>query len=339
MNKRLKMAANYSRNKNGDALLVWKNDVLIYENYHNGYNSSKPHMLYEVSTVLSGLMTIAAINDGLITFDEPVSNIINQWQDDPQKSKITISQLLHLTSGIAEANNYVSTSTPSQAAKNPVVYPSGKQFSYGPTAFKIFGSMMARIVEEGYLKKRILLPIGVSGGCWLITNRQSYSASQDTNITVQFFNGAQLTARELGQIGILLLNNGRWNGKTILKNLNLLTKPVSAAPGYGLGVWLNTPRKSRDKTYLTFPIHNPVFTICRKRSANQKKLIYDNAPSDLFMAAGKNNQRIYIIPSKNLIIVRFGHFYPTWNDAEFLARLLEGKCLKSVLIHHSSKPI
>jgi CubicO group peptidase (beta-lactamase class C family) len=328
MKKRLKMAAHYSKNKNGDALLVWKNNVLTYENYHHGYNSSKPHMLHEVSTLLAGLMAIAAINDGLIKLDEPVSNIIDQWKDDPKKAKITISQLLHLTSGIAEARNYESTSTSRQAIKNPVVYPPGKQFSYGSTAFQIFGSMMDRIVEEGYLKKRILSPIGIPDGHWLSASRQSYSAPQDTDITVRFFDGAQLTARELGHIGILLLNNGRWNGKSILKNVNLLTKPVSAAPGYGLGVWLNTSRKSRDGTYITFLMHNPVYTICLKKSANRKKLIYDNAPSDLFMAAGKNNQRLYVIPSKNLTIVRFGHFYPTWNDAEFLARLLYGKKLK-----------
>jgi CubicO group peptidase (beta-lactamase class C family) len=327
------MAANYSKNKNGDALLVWKNNVLIYEKYHHDYNSSKPHMLHEVSTMLAGLMAIAAMNDGLIKLDEPVSNIIYQWKGDPKKAKITISQLLHLTSGIAEARNYESTSTSQQALKNPIVYPPGKQFSYGSTSFQIFGSMMDRIVKEGYLKKRILLPIGVTGGRWLIANRQSHSASQDTNITVRFFDGAQLTARELGHIGILLLNRGRWKGKSILKNVNLLTKPVSAAPGYGLGVWLNTPRKSRDGIYITFLMHNPVFIICQKRSANQKKLIYDDAPSDLFMAAGKNNQRLYIIPSKNLVIVRFGHFYPSWNDAEFLARLLYGKRLKSVSHH------
>jgi CubicO group peptidase (beta-lactamase class C family) len=338
MTKRLKMASNYSTRKAGDALLVWKDSTLIYENYHNGFNPSTTHPLYDATTLLSGLVAISAIDDGLIKLNEPVSNIISAWKDDPQKSKITVSQLLHLTSGI-KADDYQSTPTYHQALKNPIVYPPGKQFFYGPASYQVFGGMMTRNMGIDYpLKKQILLPIGVPGARWLIVGEKSYNPSQGNPVTIRSFDGAQLTARELGHIGILLLHKGHWKGRTILKNVDLLTKPTTEGPsGYGLGVWLNNLREPND-SYQSFSLNTPAFRITLKRSANQKKLIYDGAPSDLFMAAGRKNQRLYVIPSKKLVIVRFGGPSPSWNDAEFLARLLEGKRLKNVVIHRSSKP-
>jgi CubicO group peptidase (beta-lactamase class C family) len=334
MHKRLQMASDYSANKGGDALLVWKDSALIYENYHHGFSASTTHPINEAATLFAGLMAIKAVDDGLIKINEPVSNIVNQWKRNPQKSKITISQLIHLTSGI-KAGDYQLTPSYRQAIRNPVIYPPGKQFLYGPAALQIFGGMMERKVLKqghGYIEKRILRPIGVRSGRMLINEGKPCGFLQKTPLTARFFDGAPFTARDLGRVGILLLNNGRWKGKYILKNVNLLTKPTSAAPGYGLGVWLNTRRGSKEAIYISFSMHTPAFTITLMKSANRKKLIYDDSPADLFMAAGEGNQRLYVIPSKKLVVVRFGRPDFSWNDAEFLTRLLYGKRLKSTII-------
>ena len=56
--------------------------------------------------------------------------------------------------------------------------------------------------------------------------------------------------------------------------------------------------------------------------------IYTDGPDDLLMAAGLFNQRLYVIPSREMVVVRFGRAGPSWNDAEFLARLPEAEPLE-----------
>ena len=53
----------------------------------------------------------------------------------------------------------------------------------------------------------------------------------------------------------------------------------------------------------------------------------DWLPEDLFMAAGAGKQRLYVIPSLKLVIVRQGAFLGSrgFSDAEFLGFLLRKK--------------
>jgi regulator of protease activity HflC (stomatin/prohibitin superfamily) len=43
------------------------------------------------------------------------------------------------------------------------------------------------------------------------------------------------------------------------------------------------------------------------------------------MAAGRFNQRLYVIPSREMVVVRLGRANRTWSDPAFLARLLCGR--------------
>jgi CubicO group peptidase (beta-lactamase class C family) len=128
----------------------------------------------------------------------------------------------------------------------------------------------------------------------------------------------------LGRVGRLLLNKGKCKGKTIIRDISPLVEPSPASLGYGLGVWLNKNINTKlDSSFIS----NLPESIMLLRGTNKKKVIYDEAPSDLYMAAGRLNQRLYIIPSKEMVVVRLGGADLRWSDAEFLARLLKGQRL------------
>jgi CubicO group peptidase (beta-lactamase class C family) len=316
---RLEMARAYSVDKSGDALLVRVDGELVLEDYSNGYDPDQPHMLTEASTLLAGLVALAAVDDGLITLDEPVSETITEWKDDPEKSDITVSELLHLTSGL-EANDYKSVPTYDEAIAAPLVHSPGDAFRYGPTAYQVFGAMMDQKTDGGYLKRRILLPLGIPGGYWLTVNEPTADeVARGRGFTPRMMDGAQLTARQLERIGQLLLQNGRWEGETLIEDLRPLTQPSDAQPAYGMGVWRNAPMDSVGAAlFKQLPE-----SLMLPRTGD--RFIYDGAPSDLFMAAGRYNQRLYIVPSKQMVVVRLGRANLTWSDAAFLARLLDGR--------------
>jgi len=127
--------------------------------------------------------------------------------------------------------------------------------------------------------------------------------------------GASLTAREWAKFGLFLKNGGKSNGKQIVKTklLDELVKGSEANPAYGLTFWLN--RKGKD------PRGRPM-------SRNAVTEISDNGIidglEDVYMAAGAGNQRLYIIPTLDMVVVRQAQF-GSWDDREFLTRLIHGK--------------
>lgn len=326
---RLELARAYSAETSGDALLVWIGGDLVLEDYPGGYDPEKPHILTEASVLLSGLMALAAVGDGLLALDEPASETITEWKSDPQKSQITVAELLRLTSGL-EPGSYHVVPTYERAIAAPLVHVPGEGFRYGPTAYQAFGAVMERKTGFGYLKRRILEPLGIPGGRWQPVDLAAAGGlhPEAGGLMPQLLDGAHLTPGELGRVGRLLLQGGRWNGEVLIEDIGPLTQPTPASPAYGLGVWLNaeTSTSEGDGAGAAFLKYVPERIMLPR---GQKRLIYDGAPPDLYMAAGRYNQRLYVLPSENMVVVRLGRANQTWNDAEFLARLLEGRTLSA----------
>jgi CubicO group peptidase (beta-lactamase class C family) len=306
--QRFRLASEYSASARGLSVLVIKGQKIVFEEYQNGHSADEPWMLASGTKSFSGVMLAAAIEDGLISsFDEKVSDTITEWKSDPRKSKITIRQLLSLTSGI-DAGQIGRVPEYSEAIGYQVSYDAGTRFEYGPAPFQIFGEVLTRKLRPqnqtvmGYLQRRILDPIGLKVSYWRDFNKQPLLPQ-----------GASLTAREWAKFGLFLKNGGSWNGKQVVKKrlLEELAKGSAANPAYGLTFWLNKPGIGP----AGMRTGNGVNSIGRNGIA-------DNV-SDLYMAAGAANQRLYIIPSRDLVIVRQGQM-ARWDDREFLRRLLNG---------------
>jgi CubicO group peptidase (beta-lactamase class C family) len=316
------MANAYSVSKAGDALLVWERDSLVLEHYTGGFEADERHLLASGTKTFSGVMALAAADDGWLSLDERVAASIPSWAEDPQKSTVTIRQLLHLTSGIETGIGRAPRFE--EALQTPLVHAPGEGFRYGPVAFQVFGAVLASnladLSPEDYLYRRILEPIGAKAPEWFRTGG-------DVNLGA----GARMTARDWLRFGRLLLGDGTFEGNVIITPglLNALTTPTEAGPGYGLSVWLNAPVDPNSDFFDHVP---PDVT-----ADGPDGMIYNDGPTDLFMAAGLNNQRLFVIPSREMVVVRFGRRDRTWNDAEFLARLLNGDAYEASDENHASR--
>ncbi|MBS1794208.1 MAG: serine hydrolase [Acidobacteria bacterium] len=300
-----KLAAEYSAANRGVSVLVMKGDKIVFEDYENGHTMDQAWFLASGTKSFSGVMLAAAIEDKLIAgFDEKVADTITEWKTDKQKSEITLRQLLSLTSGL-ESGQIGRVPDYRDAIGFSSRFAPGTHFAYGPVPFQIFGEVMRRKLEPKketvmeYLKRRILDPIGLKVFFWRMSGGNPMLPQ-----------GASLTAREWVKFGLFLKNGGKWNGKQLVakKLLAELTVGSQANPAYGITFWLNHAGKN--------PMGMP--TEMRVETDNGKEV------EDLYMAAGAGNQRLYIIPSKDLVVVRQANF-GEYDDREFLGRLLFGR--------------
>lgn len=299
---RTKSAAEYSAQNRGVAVLVMKGDKIVFEEYQNGATAERPHFLASGTKSFSGVMLAAAVDDGIVKgFDEKLVDTITEWKSDPKKSKITVRDLLSLTSGI-DAGQIGAVPTYSEAIGFAALSQPGQQFEYGPVPFQVFGEFMTRKLKlrketvSDYLKRRILDPLGIKVGFW-----------RNSGGNPMLPQGANLTAREWVKFGLFMKNGGKWNGKQLIpkKLLDELVVGTKANPAYGVTFWLNREGK----------------TPAGRQNGMRIESVKGDDVSDLYMAAGAGNQRLYVIPSKDLVIVRFGNF-GEWDDREFLVRLL-----------------
>ena len=304
-------AATYSNRRNGFAVLVQKDGRIVFEDYHteiryapflNKGTPEKAHRLASGTKSFWGVAAAAAVMDGLFTFDERVSDTITEWKSDPRKSKITVRQLLTLTSGIEAGAPKEPLSTYLEAIAAKASHEPGDFFQYGGVPFQIFGEFMRRKLAPAgqspldYLMRRVLRPIGLNVAEWRL--------DEDGNPHMP--SGAFLTAREWAKFGQFILNKGRWDGRTIIEEsiLDECFKGSETNHSYGLTFWLNKPGTIvRGGSWSPVP-YTPILP--------------DIVP-DMIMALGHGKQRLYIIPSKNMVIVRFGESeHPFWKDADFL---------------------
>jgi CubicO group peptidase (beta-lactamase class C family) len=316
-------AAEYSASLKGISFYVLLDGQLIYADYPNGGGESRAHELASGTKSFTGVMAAVAIDEGLISLDERVCDTLTEWQSDSQKSKITVEQLLHLTSGISPGSE-TSSRVPSfaSAIANPLLTEPGETFNYGPAHFQCFGEFLrrklaAKNVEDSpvkYLKRKVLEPIGLKINVW----------RKDEDGFEHLPSGAALTATQWATFGELIRLNGQWEGEQIVspEQLDECFVGSNANPAYGLTFWLNrqvSPRMRRAIPQL------------RRTTDDMKKS--DSIPSDLVYAAGAGNQRLFISRSAKLVVVRQAEGIvdamsgrrTSYSDKKFLELLLKKK--------------
>ncbi len=310
----LKAAADYSQAHGGQAFLVMFDGRIVFERYDNGGAVDKRQMLASGSKSFVGVAAVAAVQDRIIRLDDPVCEAITEWKNDPKKAKITYRQLLTMTSGLTPGERGRAIQAPAwrEIAAKPMTGQPGEQFEYGPYHLNVFAYALERKLGqetfEAYLKRRILDPIGITVE-WRFRCQDGHP---------QVGGGAFVTARDWAKFGEFVRLGGTWNGKKLIDS-SLLTECFRGTPqnpAYGLTWWLRREVSSELRRKI------PILSREWGDVANA-----DWLPADLVAACGAGKQRLYVIPSLKLVIVRQGSLGRSqgFSDSEFLSLLLRGK--------------
>ena len=310
-------AAKYSESKRGVSMLVVQNGRTIFEHYANGGSARGRWPIFSGTKSFWGIAALAAVRDGLYKLDDPVSDTITEWKDDPRKSRITIRELLNQTDGIEGASRLQRPSIRDRnamAIRLPVLAEPGSAFIYGPSHLQIFSELLRRKLKGrdviGYFEARVSNRLGLG--------RLNYKKDARGNPLPA--TGFELTAREWARLGELILGKGSYRGRQILPAalLREAFAGSTANSSYGLTFWLNQQatngRDADMERMLDLRWQNAQWTnVC----------VCKDAPTDMVVALGSGYQRLFVIPSLEAIVVRQGS-NASFSDARFL-RLVLGR--------------
>ena len=289
-------------------LIVIRRGRIALEWYAPEWDANRPHGTASMAKALVGGMSLAvAMSDGRISPDDPASKYIAGWSVDPLKSKITIRELATHTSGISDAEQdgiphdqlpgwkgdfWKRTPDPFSIAvrQAPVLFAPGTQNAYSNPGMAALSYAITAALKGGdirtMLRERVLDPLGVPDRDWSIGYGRAYEV--DGLKLYANWGGASFTARAAARVGQLMMLQGQWNGRELIRRD--VVKKVLSDQGM--------PRPARS---VTDPA--PASGLAWYTNSDG---IWPAAPHDAFAGAGASHQVIVAAPSLDLIVVRNG---------------------------------
>ncbi len=309
----VRKAAQYSARHRGTSFLAIENGKTLLEQYPGRATANTPQRIYSGTKAFWNLAALAAAEDGILNLDERVAESIPSWRKDPRKSRVTIRQLLDFSSGLApgfglQVNEY--NNRDRTALRLPIVAEPGKAFIYGPAALQVFHQVLSQKLRGKtpveYLERRVLRRMRLGP--------QRYLKDHAGNPLLAA--GFVMTARQWSKMGELVLRDG----KPVVRRASLAQswRGSPANRAFSLGWWNNRAAPGGRE----FDFEEMLEPKWSRQDWHNACLCRD-APPDLVACIGSGYQRLYVIPSLSLIVVRQGAG-GKFSDAHFL-RLLLGK--------------
>jgi CubicO group peptidase (beta-lactamase class C family) len=313
----LTAAIDYTATNNTHALLVYRNGRIELEHYFPGHDSNSITPTQSMhKSVLAMLVGIAIEQGHIPSVDTPAATWLDEWADD-DRAKITIRQMLQQTSGIDFATfspnitggffqMMMGDNIVPVVLNNSVLFPPDTEFDYNSVNPEALGILLQRATGKRYADY-------LSEALWQHLGAPDATVVLDTDDGMaRTFCCLQATARSWLHTGILHLQAGEFNGKQVVPAewIKAIQTPGSIQPNYGYLTWLGT--EWQEQRYYN-----------RKTSTNVNHS-EAFAAEDVIFFDGMGGQRVYIIPSANMVIVRTGAITMDWDDATLANILVSG---------------
>jgi CubicO group peptidase (beta-lactamase class C family) len=288
------------------AFVVVHRARIVAERYANGAHKDMQLESWSMGKSITGTLIGVLIQQGALRLEDPAA--IPEWRQTPNdpRAKIRIMDLMRMSSGLRfsrgspedipgyhdhdliytgaiDAFQFVTT-RPLQFEPNTV----GRYRNTDPL---ILGQIIRDVVRkrgEDYLtwpQRALFDKIGI--------RRQVLETDPYGNFLLSGYDYG--TARNWARLGVLYLHDGVWNGERLLPEgfVKFVSTPAPAwrDSSYGGMVWLNARG-----TW--------------------------NLPRDAFAFRGAGGQETYVVPSRDLVVVRMGHFPGSRIGRNDLARAL-----------------
>jgi CubicO group peptidase (beta-lactamase class C family) len=223
-----------------------------------------------------------AQKEGLLNINNRSSQYLGTgWTSLPlvKENMITVRNQLTMTTGLEDAV------LPDNDCTLPgcLVYKAdaGSRWAYHNAPYTLLDQVVETATGttfNNYFQQKIRNPIGMNGA-WVPSGYNNVYYSN---------------ARSMARFGLLMLNNAKWDQTAILNDSTYFHAQTNSSQNfnfsYGYLTWLN------GKASYMLPTLQNVFS----------GTMVPNAPADLYAALGKNDQKVYVVPSQKIVVIRMG---------------------------------
>lgn len=267
----------YLELKHSKSFMILVDGRIVMENYFNGHTADSPWYWASAGKTLTSALTGIAGQEGLLSVNDKVNTYLGTWTSATaaQEDQILVKHLLTMTSGLQDAGN---DDCVSPECLTYLAAP-GMRWAYDNVYVKLQDvvASAAGTTWNDYSNTKLKDKIGMTGS-WIQTGDLSVYWS---------------TTRSMARFGLLMLNNGNWDTQQVINQnyCHTATNPAQQInKAYGYLWWINGESSFHlPQSQLEFP-----------------GSIIPSGASDMYMALGKNDQKIYVIPSKKMVVVRMG---------------------------------
>lgn len=287
-----------------DGLIIIKNGVILYERYGRGFGPTNRHLSWSVAKSFSSALVGLAVRENVLTLEDSICTLLPEfagtphcaitvkdaitfgtalgWQEEYEDQSYQVSSVIAMLYGAGHRDQL------KHILGHKLVAEPGKRWSYSTGDAELASALAKRALAKKYGRdafwKLLFEPIGMTRAV----------VEEDAQGTPLGGSMVYATPREFAKFGYLFLNDGCWAGKRVLpagwvtssttpSDVFVASAPESEKTPSGYSWWLNRPVPSQNKP-------KP----------------WADVPEDTYAALGHWGQRIIVVPSEDVVIVRTG---------------------------------
>lgn len=273
----------YLESTDTKGFIILKDGRIAIERYFNGHNQNTSWTWFSAAKSLTATFVGIAQDEGILNVNNKTSDYLgDNWSQltTEKQDLITVKHHLTMTTGLTPHLGDFAPWVCTLPICLEFTADAGTSWAYHQGAYMLLQEIITQssgMSFQDYCKTRVADKIGMNG---------NWTSSLGLNI----YNS---NTRSMARFGLLMHNKGDWDGTTIVSEpyFNEMTNTSQEInKSYGYLWWLNGKENIVGTTSI----------------ASLPGPLVPNAPNDMFSALGANDQKIYVVPSKDLVIIRCG---------------------------------
>jgi CubicO group peptidase (beta-lactamase class C family) len=268
-------------NTNSKAFILLKDGKIVLEKYFGTFTADSFYVWNSAGKNITAYAVGIAQAEGYLSINDATSaHIGSGWTNltPQQENAITIRHQLTMTTGLDD--NVTDLYCTDPTCLTYLAAP-GTRWAYHNAPYTLLDTVISSAT-------------GMSLNSWVYSRISSKIGMTGLFYTFGYNNVFVSKPRSMARFGLLLSQNGKWNGTTVLADTAYLHAMIHPSQNlnlaYGYLTWLNGQASYKlPQSQWSF-----LGSLC------------PNAPNDMFSAQGKNAQIINVVPSQGMVLIRMG---------------------------------